>query len=424
MVNKVHSVRIFLNESKVTLNMAAIPFEDLDTADLVVDQIYEGGAYKDVRDDPLTKLLPGVGNLGGFRIAGSPQPKYVVLYTSGEEKDWPDELDLFNGKFTYYGDNRTPGKELHDTSKGGNQLLRKSFESLHNSNVTNEAIPPFLIFKKHPTSRSSRAVRFLGLAVPGYPGLPSTEDLVAIWKDTDSKRFQNYRASFTILDIPVISRAWLNALYRGDLSTVVSPEAWCVWQRENRYFPLKSTPTSLYRSPVEQLPSHSLQQQILETVYSFFHAQGKKGERLFEFFAADLFEMFDGRVVIDSITRGSSDGGRDAIGRYQIGVKEDPIFVDFALEAKCYNPGYKDHQTNSVGVKEVARLVSRIRNRQFGVLITTSIVSRQTYEEVRRDGHPIIFISGKDIVDILARSGLNTSDTVQRFLAKRYSDSV
>ena len=31
--------------------MAAIPFNDLDTADLVVDQIYEGGAYKDVRDD-------------------------------------------------------------------------------------------------------------------------------------------------------------------------------------------------------------------------------------------------------------------------------------------------------------------------------------------------------------------------------------
>ncbi|MCP1762460.1 O-acetyl-ADP-ribose deacetylase (regulator of RNase III) [Bradyrhizobium japonicum] len=36
------------------------------------------------------------------------------------------------------------------------------------------------------------------------------------------------------------------------------------------------------------------------------------------------------------------------------------------LEAKCYGSG------NSVGVREMSRLISRLRHRQFGVLVTTS----------------------------------------------------
>ncbi|MBL6649898.1 MAG: restriction endonuclease [Flavobacteriaceae bacterium] len=53
------------------------------------------------------------------------------------------------------------------------------------------------------------------------------------------------------------------------------------------------------------------------------------------------------------------------------------------------------------GVKDAARLIARIKNRQFWVLVTTSAVGKQAYEEVRNQNHPIIFISGKDINDIL-----------------------
>jgi Restriction endonuclease len=42
---------------------------------------------------------------------------------------------------------------------------------------------------------------------------------------------------------------------------------------------------------------------------------------------------------------------------------------------------------NSVGVKELARLISRIKHREFGVLVTTSYVNEQAYREVRDDGH-------------------------------------
>src|SRR5262249_33592162 len=148
--------------------------------------------------EALSKLLPGIGNLGGFRAAGlGKDKKLVVLYTSGEDRDWPDRLDLSTGQFGYYGDNKTPGHELHDTARGGNRMLRHVFDLLHAHTAERERIPPFFVFQKYPTPGSSRSVQFKGLAAPGFPGLPATSDLVAVWKTTKSQRFQNYRAVFT-----------------------------------------------------------------------------------------------------------------------------------------------------------------------------------------------------------------------------------
>ena len=90
------------------------------------------------------------------------------------------------------------------------------------------------------------------------------------------------------------------------------------------------------------------------------------------------------------------------------------------LEAKCYRPPSNGRRANSVGVKDVSRLISRIRHRQFGVLVTTSVVARQAYEEVREDRHPIIFICGKDIADILTVRGLNTPTLVKEMLKNEF----
>tara|TARA_R110001606_G_scaffold395471_1_gene567836 strand:- start:1912 stop:2073 length:162 start_codon:yes stop_codon:yes gene_type:complete len=48
--------------------------------------------------------------------------KYVVLYTSGENIDWPDTIGTETGIFQYYGDNKKPGHELHDTKKNLNHF--------------------------------------------------------------------------------------------------------------------------------------------------------------------------------------------------------------------------------------------------------------------------------------------------------------
>lgn len=79
---------------------------------------------------------------------------------------------------------------------------------------------------------------------------------------------------------------------------------------------------------------------------------------------------------------------------------------------------------NSVGVREVSRLISRIQHRQFGVLVTTSVVGRQAYEEVREDRHPIIFFSGRDIAEILMKNGFNTPELVENLLQAEFAVSA
>jgi cystathionine beta-lyase family protein involved in aluminum resistance len=84
--------------------------------------------------------------------------------------------------------------------------------------------------------------------------------------------------------------------------------------------------------------------------------------------------------------------------------------VAFALEAKCYS------EANSVGVREVSRLVSRIKHREFGVLVTTSFVDRQAYQEVVEDGHPVILVAARDIVGLLRGAGYTTPKLVETWL--------
>jgi len=377
-----------------------VEFEFLSTADLIVDAIYEGKSQH--ASDPISKLLPGCGNMGGFRLTGKGQDKqFVSLFTTGQERDWPDRIDLNTGQFTYYGDNRTPGHELHETPLGGNRVLRRVFELLHSSPSQRELIPPFFVFQKYPTQKSTRAVQFKGLSVPGHPSLSATEDLVAVWKTSGSQRFQNYRSVFTILDIAVIERKRLQGFLAGNSSD--APVIWNQWVQTGKYRPLTSEPTTVIRTVVEQTPDTDNKIAILRLVYNHFNDSPHQ----FEAFAARIFQMHDRCVIIDQITQASSDGGRDAIGRYFLGLSDDPVYVDFALEAKCYSPGIGGSEANTVGVGEISRLISRLRHRQFGVLVTTSAIARQGYKEVREDRHPIIFIAGKDITDILIQNGYN-----------------
>ncbi|ELW9530332.1 restriction endonuclease [Burkholderia cenocepacia] len=393
------------------------PFHALATADLIVDAVYESSSDGQLSGEPIAKLLPGSGNMGGFRVSGRGERKnWVILFTTGEDRDWPDTLDLSTGQFVYYGDNKTPGHELHDTRAGGNRVLRHAFARLHAEGESRSGVAPFLVFKKHATSTGARSVQYKGLAVPGFPGLSATEDLVAVWKSSAGQRFQNYRSVFTILDVPVVSRNWINDLVVGNFITSNAPKAWADWVASGKYLPLTAEPTTIIRTLEEQSPDTPIKASLLHSVWEHF----KESPIAFEAFAARIYQMTDARVIVDEITRGTIDGGRDAVGRYLLGLGEDPVYAEFSLEAKCYRPPMNGGAPNSVGVKEVSRLISRIRHRQFGVLVTTSVVARQAYEEVREDRHPIIFISGRDITEILIKNGFNTKEKVVALLKNEF----
>ena len=174
------------------------------------------------------KLLP-VGNQGGFRVAGSTMKdsvKLAVLYTTGSEPDWPDALDPYTGTFTYYGDNRRPGRALEGTPSRGNLLLSRVFARAHGDAAARVKVPPFLLFDKPGTGRD---VRFRGLLAPGSDRLSGEEDLVAVWRTTGGVRFQNYQARFTVLDTPSVTRAWIDELVAGRPLGSACPAAWRAW---------------------------------------------------------------------------------------------------------------------------------------------------------------------------------------------------
>jgi hypothetical protein len=387
-------------------NTQVVEFDQLANADLVVERVYRGGSAGGTRDDPLSKLLP-VGNQGGFRPAGSATKntvKLAVLYTTGAEPDWPDALDPYTGTFTYYGDNRKPGRTLHGTM--GNRLLTSAFGWAHGNTATRAKVPPFLLFDKPGAGRD---VRFRGLLAPGSDRLSGEEDLVAVWRTTAGVRFQNYQARFTVLDTPSVSRAWIRQLITGEPLDSHCPPAWRAWVELGTYATLLAPPTVIVRTRDEQQPPLA-DRPLLDLVYQ--HFQDRPHD--FEQFAADLWRLSEPNVDRVDVTRPWRDGGRDAVGEYLLGPHSDPVGVEFALEAKCYAPNH------GVGVRETSRLISRLRHRQFGVLVTTSHLDAQAYREIREDGHPIVVLSGRDVIDRLKSKGLDNIAAVRHHLHEAY----
>ena len=391
------------------MSKRVIGFSELEEADLFVDAVYEGGSFGDIRDDPLNYFL-NCGNQGGFRPAGKFSDGYhlTVLYSSLLDPDWPDSLDYENGLFTYYGDNKRPGHELHDTPKGGNKLLRYCFDAIHSSSPRREKVPPFFIFTK---GTKGRDVVFRGLAAPGSPLMKPTEDLLAVWKSSKDERFQNYQAIFTILNVSYISRAWISELLGGNTLGEHCPSVWRVWVEKGEYDALRAEPTITHRTKAEQLPISERNRSIVNAVYEHF-TDDSHG---FEKFAAKLVTLMDSNVVSCDVTRPWRDGGRDAMGLYRIGHHGDDIKVEFALEAKCFKPG------SVVGVKPTSRLISRLKYRQFGFLVTTSYVGDQAYKEIREDGHPVVVIAANDIANVLVDVGISTALGVSKWLETNFS---
>jgi hypothetical protein len=254
-----------------------------------------------------------------------------------------------------------------------------------------------------------RDFQFIGLAVPGTSYLSRGEDLVAIWRVTNGERFQNYKAIFTILNIGTISGAWIRGVVSKkeiDLSDPNYPKALRNWVEHGKYEALTAEKDREGRTQSEQLASSGVAQSLIQTIYDT-HSSDPFG---FEPVAAAIWELSQYSHMEYEITRRSRDGGRDAVGFINLGPLSDPIRISFALEAKLYKPG------NSVGVKEASRLISRIKHREFGVLVTTSYLDKQAYQEIREDGHPIVVIAGQDIADVLMKSGINTPDKVRTWM--------
>lgn len=380
---------------------------ELEFVDLIVDEVYGGSRNGNSSDDPLPKLL-GVDNGAGFRHLGKRPAvgtlKLLVLKTSFSDPNWPDALDSENGTFVYYGDKRHPGN-LHETPRQGNLMLRNLFDEAHRHQHSS-SFPPILLFGNTGTYRD---LRFIGLAVPSAFGMGADDDLVAVWRTTeDGVRFQNYKATFTVLDVPVVSRAWINDIAQG--KAIVSPHApkpWLDWVEGRKFTPLKSVPVNAVRSKQQQIPATPELTTYVKLIYDYYSSAPYAFERC----AMELARLFMPAIRTWELTRPWRDGGRDALGTYRIGHGAGAIDVDFAMEAKCYGIN------NGVGIKPLSRLISRLRHRQFGILVTTSYLDAQAYEELVQDAHPVVIIASGDIAQKL-KERFGSLDNVRTWMEK------
>lgn len=380
---------------------------DLSRSDIHVDAPIIGGRSGHAGDDPLASLL-GVSNMGGFRYVGSQSDmRLLVITTAGTDMDWPDSFDHETGVFTYFGDNKKPGRSLHGTPRRGNEILRKIFTAPLSTPEERGEVPPIFVFQSIGVWRD---MRLLGVAVPTI-GLEGPDGpLVAVWRTKGNQRFQNYRAKFTILDIAEIKRDWIDDIKAGEHSSSTAPEAWRSWIRRGAVRALVAPLTERHRTRVKQLPHDRQSQIVLDLIHSHFK------DRPFDFerFAADLLHLAIPGVASVDVTRPHRDGGRDAIGMLRVGMGASSILIDFAMEAKCYS------SSNGVGVRHMSRLISRLRHRQFGILVTTSYLDLQAYKEIVEDQHPIIVIAGGDIIEALRRSGNHDLSKIQFWLDSEY----
>ena len=387
--------------------MQIVPFSDARSTDLRVDAVYQGGRMGNAGDDPLPLLL-NVSNSGGFRYRGQVDAlELVVMTSSRKDPDWPDTLDRETGVYTYFGDNKSPGRGLHETPRKGNELLRRIFDLAHSGIEGRQQVPPIFLFAN---TGEWRDVAFLGLAVPGTADLRASEDLVAVWRISKGSRFQNYRARFSVLDAPSLSRAWIEDIIAGNPHSSNAPPAWSSWVKTGRQRTLIATRSLEYRTKFEQIPEDPQERSILKKIHEYFQDDFHAFERC----AAALAKLLLPDIAEIDLTRPSRDGGRDAIGKLRIGSGASGILVDFAIEAKCYN------MSTGVGVRDMSRLISRLRHRQFGVLVTTSYVNLQAYREIKEDQHPIIVISGSDIEGLLRDDGYSDPDSVQTWLQQNF----
>ena len=298
---------------------------------------------------------------------------------------------------------------MRNIRKKGNLQLEQVFDLLSSNNL--EDMPPFFVFKK---TGNGRNIQFLGLAALGNSNILPDRDLVAFWRSLNGQRFQNYEAYFTILDIKEkgISRDWIKSLSEDHLASIdVAPDVWkkFISQGRDGIEALKAPKIIHIPSKHDQLQCDDEGKKCVDATREHY----KDNPYGFESCAMGLLMKMDNHFVDFNLTRPWRDGGRDAIGYYSInsgGKVNAPLKIDCALEAKCYA------ESNGIGVKQMSRLISRIRYRQFCILMTTSYVDSQAYQEVVEDGHPILVVTATDIARILRMNSI-TSEDIDEYLS-------
>lgn len=210
-----------------------VEFKNLRNSDLIPGEIFEagltGGFFADEVISNIFKFdnLRGIGNQGGIRramIENNPsfinEEAFLIILDTKSDSDWPNKFNSSTKILNYYGDNKDCKKHYLDTKQKGNAAFEKYFHRAYSN--THEHIAPFFYFERI----NGKDARFIGIAVPFVEKTPLNTALeLGKFIKSGEGEYENYVASFTILEVPV-PRKWLYDLKVGNFESKYIPTVW------------------------------------------------------------------------------------------------------------------------------------------------------------------------------------------------------
>ena len=340
---------------------------------------------KEVEDDQFVRWInlegSGLKNQGGIRWLRSlrgDQKKYDGIFLFTDEKKsgtnpWNDEIDFDRGVINYWGDAK---KSMHYRDAVGNKALLQCFEEEEASKK------PFIL---HFTKKETGVYQFNGLCV--------LEELQLKWHQHESTPVLNYKVRLGILSCDRVYVHWLRnwrTMEKLPDRLKGAPDQWKTYIKRSRVDRLTSWTGQIHKKKEQMPPTKDEMNAISEL--------RKIHPIAFENLVVDLVRDIGGQYIAGiEVTKPIKDNGFDFEGQF---VMSEPFRyrLTFKGEVKRYGTD------NSVGPKDLSRLVASLERGQFGVFITTSYFTAQAQEEAIERKYPIHLINAKELIGMIKRS--------------------
>lgn len=353
----------------------------------------------------------------------SPDGKRIpaILLSSSPHKigtgstPWEDVYDVDNGTIRYFGDNKSGDSA---SLAPGNKLLLEQFR-FHTSPDASErskAVPILFFLRETIDGRKKGNVRFQGL------GLLQKVELVTQYQK-EIGYFTNYAFEFAVLSLvkenEELDWAWIsdrrNEQHSTEAANRNAPGSFKEWQKFGQLVLEKNrrrVSTFNLIKMNDQLPDPgSRERKALEAIYKHYDGKKHKFELLASRVIQGLVTNNGGNYREGWVTRGSSDGGVDFVGRIDIGKGFSRVRLVVLGQAKC------ESLAKGTSGKDIARTIARLRRGWVGAYVTTSFFTDRSQIEMFEDDYPLITVNGKALAEeVLRQQNQDGFATIEEYL--------
>lgn len=300
---------------------------------------------------------------------------------------------------------------MHPFQTRGNALLTR-IQDFYANSIIRKFAPPILIF----TQREIKGNRTGYREFSGY-GIPTRYMLVSQREKISERYFTNLVIEISLFRLDteneVFDWEWIDRRRDGtlDADSVLksAPSAWNLWVREGEAAIEKCRRRTARRriyDKKEQLEYAEADKTLLREVERYYAAS----PHAFEGLASLLAERVIGHGCKRGwVTKRCADGGVDFVCRLDLGSEFSSVPVVVLGQAKCQE---------SVGGKDLARLVARLQRGWVGVFVTTGVFSKAAQQELCEDRYPVVLINGKRLARelriLMNTEGITLAELLER----------